>query len=35
MNGYDALAIGKELPNQKIDQYLELWLKSFYEKDNN
>ena len=28
-NGYNALAIGKELKNQIPDQELNIWLKDF------
>ena len=28
-DGYNALAIGKELPNQRPDKDLEIWLKEF------
>ncbi len=30
-NGYNALAIGKELKNQTTNQSLEIWLKTFQE----
>ena len=29
LNGYNALAIGRALPNQMPDQDLEIWLKNF------
>ena len=32
-NGYNALAIGKELKNQRPDQDLEIWLKDFQTND--
>ena len=32
-NGYDALAIGRELTNQKIDKNLEIWLESCRENE--
>ena len=28
-DGYDALAIGRELPNQMPDKNLKIWLKNF------
>ena len=28
-NGFDALTIGRELPNQRIDKNLEIWLKRY------
>ena len=32
-NGYNALAIGRELKNQIPDQYLKIWLKNFQKDD--
>ena len=32
-NGYNALAIGRELSNQIPDQDLEIWLKDFHTND--
>ena len=32
-DGYDALAIGRELPNQMPDKDLKIWLKDFHPAD--